>query len=705
MVRQISSVKRVRIFKKVLGSSILFPLFILVFASFAWTEWVDTDGSGQESIIISNNSGSSKWPSLYLDSNNRPHIAWEDDSSGIWPYWEIYYLKWNGSAWVDVDGTGTESINILTTHPNSSGESFPSLCLDTSGNPHIAWYDETSGNNEIYYLKWDGSAWVDVDGSGQESINISNNSGNSCHPSLYLDTSGNPHIAWYDDSSGNYEIYYFKWNGSAWVDADGTGTESINISNTGFTSLNPSLCLDTSGNPHIAWYEDWEIYYLKWNGSAWVDADGSGQESINISNNSGTSYSPSLYLDGTGNPHIAWYDDTSGNAEIYYLKWNGSAWVDADGTGAESVKISHNSGSSGSPSLYLDTSGSPRIAWGDRTPGNYEIYYLKWNGSAWVDVDGSGQESINISNNYGHSRRPSLCLDTSGNPHIAWYDYSSGNDEIYYLKWTGGYYIKGYVKDSDGDGIVGVTVSLSGAASGSYTTGSTGYYEFLNLARGNYTVTPNKSGWSFTPVNYTYSPLDSDQDNQNFTGTPLPVLEVSTLSLGFGEIPKPASKTMIFTISNSGGGTLSGTITTDRTWIKVEPTSFDSNDVTVSVTVYTDTLEVWRTYTGTVTIDSNGGVKTINVSVLPTCVKSYPNPYSLSSGKPLTFWGTGVPHATIKIYTLSGELVKTLKEINGEDKITWDGRNEDGERIVRGIYFFTTKNPKERNTGKFTVVR
>jgi len=86
-------------------------------------------------------------------------------------------------------------------------------------------------------------------------------------------------------------------------------------------------------------------------------------------------------------------------------------------------------------------------------------------------------------------------------------------------------------------------------------------------------------------------------------------------------------------------------------------------------------------------------------------VKTYPNPYSLSSTEPLTFSGTGVSHATIRIYTLSGELVKTLEETKGEDKITWDGRNENGERIVRGIYFYTTKNPKEKNTGKFTVVR
>ena len=217
-------------------------------------------------------------------------------------------------------------------------------------------------------------------------------------------------------------------------------------------------------------------------------------------------------------------------------------------------------------------------------------------------------------------------------------------------------------------------------------------------------------------TDYTYYFEAKDVWDASATGAPLgpidapdvgpgPCLEVSTLYFGFGEIPKPASEIRTFTISNSGGGTLSGTITTDRAWISVKPTSFNSNNVTVFVTVYTDMLEVWRTYTGTVTIDSNGGVETINVSVVPTCVKSYPNPYSLSSRKPLTFWGTGVPQATIKIYTLSGELVKTLRETNGEDRIAWDGRNEKGERIVRGIYFFTTKSPKERNTGKFTVVR
>ena len=92
------------------------------------------------------------------------------------------------------------------------------------------------------------AAWVDADGTGQESINISNNAGDSRYPSLCFDTSGNPHIAWSDATSGNYAIYYLYCNGSAWVDADGTGQESINISNSAGSSYVPFLYLDVDSS-------------------------------------------------------------------------------------------------------------------------------------------------------------------------------------------------------------------------------------------------------------------------------------------------------------------------------------------------------------------------------------------------------------------------------------------------------------------------
>ncbi len=415
---------------------ILSLFFVLVFTNSVWAIWVDADGSGKESINISTNTGNSEYPSLYLDSSRNPHIAWFDSTEVDE---EIYFLKWNGTEWVDADGSGKTSINISKT----VGSSYqPSLCLDGSGKPHIAWKNYTPGNYyEIYYLKWNGSEWVDADGWGQGSINISNTSTDSFHASLCLDSLGKPHIAWFEAISGNSEIYYLQWSGTSWVDADGSGKEGINISNNPGDSKDPVLYLDSSGKPHIAWHDDTsgneEIYYLKWNGSEWVDADGSGQGEINVSKRPGDSGYASLCLDSLDNPHIAWYDYASGKNEIYYLKWNGIAWVDADGSGQGEINVSNTTGISNYPSLYLDVSDNPHIAW-HNSSGLNDIYYLKWNGIAWVDADGSGKGEINISANDGDSSYPSLYLDASGNPHIAWKDNTSGNYDIYYLKWNDG---------------------------------------------------------------------------------------------------------------------------------------------------------------------------------------------------------------------------------------------------------------------------
>ena len=186
----------------------------------------------------------------------------------------------------------------------------------------------------------------------------------------------------------------------------------------------------------------------------------------------------------------------------------------------------------------------------------------------------------------------------------------------------------------------------------------------------------------------------------------LPILEVDPTSLVFGEVEIPQTKTLTFRAYNTGTGTLSGTVSDDRDWITVDPTSFSGNDNTISVTVDTDimALELWKTYTGTVTVVSNGGTKTVEISFTPTCVRVYPNPFILSKHEKLTFWGTGIPGAEVRIYTSSGRLVKTLYETAGKDKLYWDGRNEEGDLVSSGIYLYLTINSEGKNAGKFAVI-
>jgi len=82
------------------------------------------------------------------------------------------------------------------------------------------------------------------------------------------------------------------------------------------------------------------------------------------------------------------------------------------------------------------------------------------------------------------------------------------------------YTVSGYVKDSSGNGISGVTISFSGGYS-SVTTASNGYWSKSGLT-GSVSVTPSKSGWMFNPENAT---VKDASNNVNFMGT-----QVQTIS-------------------------------------------------------------------------------------------------------------------------------------------------------------------------------
>jgi|DewCreStandDraft_4_1066084.scaffolds.fasta_scaffold11836_3 hypothetical protein len=420
--------------KKIVKYTFIY-LFILIFINNISAEWVDIKGSiGHEAMTIIR-SHMYFTSSSYIDYNGLQHIVFMNEN-GIW------YIRWNGNDWVDINGNSVlvaEKIFDLSSDFCCAGIN---IRIDNNGYPHIIWEND----DNIYYLKWNGSEWVDADGYGQESVCIYKYVGYSYidQLSFELDSNGYPHIIWLDPSSGNFNIYYLKWNGSEWVDADGIGQESISVANTGF-AYSSSLQLDNNGYPHIAWVNN-NVYYLKWNGSEWVDADGIGRESIIVSNNAGFLDSLSLQLDNNGYPHIAWAYNN-----IYYLKWNGSEWVDVDGIGQESISVNNisvfNNIRFSGPSLQLDNNGYPHIAWVDEDY-NYtkdNIYYLKWNGNEWVDADGNSQESIiviNLKDYHVFGCPPinlTLKLDNVFSPNLFWVNYhdedEGGLQTINYLRW------------------------------------------------------------------------------------------------------------------------------------------------------------------------------------------------------------------------------------------------------------------------------
>jgi Copper amine oxidase N-terminal domain len=332
---------------------------------------------------------------LILDSSGYPHIIWRERL----PDSEVFYVHWNGTNWECANGDDYAMIPSSANVSKSNGDSwYPSLVLDSSDNPHIAWSDDTSGNDEILYIHWNGTNWECANGDDYamtpSSANMSKNSGNSWHPSLALDSSDNPYITWNDATTGNLEILYVHWNDSNWVSAIGyyywlfPGTAIVS-SNSG-SSIFSSLALDSNDNPHITWQDGTtanpEVFYAHWSGTNWKCANGDDYDvtpaSANVSNNSDWSRKPSFVLDSNENPHITWHDYTLENYEILYVRWSGNNWECANGDNytitPASANVSNNSLNSENLSLVLDNSDNPHMIWQDRTTGNPEIFYIHY---------------------------------------------------------------------------------------------------------------------------------------------------------------------------------------------------------------------------------------------------------------------------------------------------------------------------------------
>jgi hypothetical protein len=67
---------------------------------------------------------------------------------------------------------------------------------------------------------------------------------------------------------------------------------------------------------------------------------------------------------------------------------------------------------------------------------------------------------------------------------------------------------------------------------------------------------------------------------------------------------------------------------------------------------------------------------------------------------------TGLTRTTqIMIYALSGVLIKTIYKSDGNDFIDWDVRNNQGEPVFSGVYFYLVKDALETKTGKLMIIR
>ena len=303
---------------------------------------------------------------------------------------------------------------------------LPSVTFDASGNPHVCFYGGDLGSmTGLVYGTHNASGWHFASLEG-----TSGDTGESC--SIGLDRLS------MDDgigrtADGTFYVKYASFNGTAWTretvdsgfdtltsiainpvdnqpmiaysDVPGGGiklashaggTWSIQAVDASFYGWAFSLVIDSTGSPRIAYanIDPFVLKYAQWTAPRWstsvVDC---------------CAYAPSLKLDSSGIPHVAYLTDSG----VKYASFSGTAWTNA------TVDVK----SFSSVSLALDSQDRAHVA-----------YAMQWGGDVRYAVQNGTWNIHVVSHNFGGNGL-AMALQSSGEAGVVFPTNLSSGDLVY----------------------------------------------------------------------------------------------------------------------------------------------------------------------------------------------------------------------------------------------------------------------------------
>ncbi len=291
--------------------------------------------------IDNGNASSATYVDFVLDSNGYPVIAYLDATPN-----DLELIHCNDA---NCSGANESYVNVDTS-ANSVGH-YPSIKLDGSGKPVIAYYDATDTNLKVVHCG-------DVNCSTGNVINAIDVAATSvgAYPALQLDSNGYPVIGYYDTTNTAIKLVHCND-----VNCSGGDESIVTVDNTEYDIPYLTVTwmqLDGSGYPVMA-YTDLTNYNLKVAHCTNANCTGVTLNTPDSTNTTG--YYPSLQLDGSGYPIIAYQYASGGNLRLMHcndancagtnetistfsadtLGYNGYYYIDLDLTSAGYPVISH----------------------------------------------------------------------------------------------------------------------------------------------------------------------------------------------------------------------------------------------------------------------------------------------------------------------------------------------------------------------------
>ena len=241
-------------------------------------------------------------------------------------------------------------------------------------------------------------------------------------------------IVWEDRRNGNWDIFAQRISSSGQLLWGNNGT-AVCTANNGQERV--QVCTDGLGGAIITWDDsrtgsERDIYAQK------IDSSGNIQWTFNgivICSAIDYQYDPFIIYDGEGGAIITWedYRDGSGSyTDVYAQKINSagiSQWT-LNGTAICTASYSQ-----GDPMLCSDDKGGAIITWWDYRSGNKDIYIQHINSTGFVQWTSNG---VPICTSSGHQENPQIIRDGNGGAIITWSDgeiYAQKIDSAGQIKW------------------------------------------------------------------------------------------------------------------------------------------------------------------------------------------------------------------------------------------------------------------------------
>jgi len=287
------------------------------------------------------------YPAIATDSSNTIYIVLNESTAGNW---QISYTKSTdgGKTWNTIS-------RLNSTSGNAQG---PAIAIDSGDTIHVAWTDDTSGNNDIYYArsKDGGATW-------STAKRLSWTSGYSYQPAIFTDSNNMVHVVWYDSTPGNGEIFY-----KSSADGGKIWSAQKRLTWTSGQSSSPGIAADSNCHLHVVLDDNTagisQIFYRRSTdgGTSWIPLK-------KLTWTPDPSWTPTIAVAPGNILHIAW-TNISAESEIYYKRSpdGGASWDIAK-------RLTWTPGWSYYPNLAIDSNSTLHLVWQDNTDGNEEIYY------------------------------------------------------------------------------------------------------------------------------------------------------------------------------------------------------------------------------------------------------------------------------------------------------------------------------------------